>query len=94
MPRKVNNQDYWKLDIEPLEVWVRGEIGKVVAPDSLEQVPDTIAKLCADPAGFKQKVAKIRDRSIFNLGRSGQVAADHIERILDGDQHPIRRPPA
>ena len=82
MPRKVNNPDYEKLDIEPLEVWVRNEIGRVVSPDELEKAPAAITELCADPAQFKQKVDEIRDRVVFNLGHSGQAAADHIEKIL------------
>ena len=82
MPRKVNNPDYEKLGIEPLEVSIRDEIGTVIEPDRLERVPDAVADLCGEPGRFAQKIRDVRERVVFNLGGSGSVAADYIERIL------------
>ncbi len=82
MPRKVNNPDYEQLEIEPLEVWVRDEIGKVIDPDHLERCAPAIAELCADPQAFAEQIRAVRERAVFNLGSSGVVAAEYIEKVL------------
>lgn len=78
LPKKINNQDYETIPSVPIEVQLRSEVGAVVAPDQLQDVPDMINALCEDPRGWKERIAELRSRWIYNVGGSGAVAADYI----------------
>jgi YidC/Oxa1 family membrane protein insertase len=82
LPRKVLNDDYEALKLEPLEVSVRTEVGEVVSPDQLEEMPAAIERLCADPAASRQRIVAARERHVFNVGRSAAVGADHLMQVL------------
>jgi len=36
---------------------------------------------------FKSKIEKIRDDTIFNIGKSGKVAANEINKIINGERY-------
>jgi YidC/Oxa1 family membrane protein insertase len=76
--RKVNNPEWHRLGIEPFEASVREQIGAIVRPADLATVPAKIRSLVANPAAFSERIRSIRDASIFNVGSSGAVAAQHI----------------
>jgi YidC/Oxa1 family membrane protein insertase len=76
--RKVNNPGYETYGIEPFEVGIRERIGGVVAPDDLGALAPAVRALVADAPAWPARLAAIRDESIFNVGRSGAVAADLI----------------
>jgi YidC/Oxa1 family membrane protein insertase len=73
--RKVNNPDYASYGIEPFEVGIRERVGGVVAPGDLGAVAPAVHALVADAPAWPARLAAIRDESIFNVGRSGEVAA-------------------
>ena len=83
VPRKVNNPDYAELGIEPFEAGVREKIGRVMAPDRLEDVPAAVEELIGDAAGYVRTLRSVRDESIFNVGSSGEVAARLVARKAD-----------
>lgn len=85
VPRKVRNADYAALGIEPLEVSVRAQVGRVVAVDALAELPTHVAELCADPAAFADEIGRVRAATVSNLGRSAEAAADEIQRIARGE---------
>ena len=62
-PRKVNNPDYQKLGFEPLEVFIRREIGTVISPEHLEDAPGAVARLCQNPQAFAEKIREARPES-------------------------------
>lgn len=83
VPRKVNNPGYEELGIEPFEATVREQIGKVVAPGSAEQIAGAVAELVGDREGWIGAIRAAREANIFNVGRSGAVAADVIAEKAD-----------
>ena len=83
VPRKVNNPEYETLGIEPFEAAVRERIGRVVAPDAIAGLPAAVAELLRDPEAFRDAIRTERDRSIFNVGSSGRVAAEVIAAKAD-----------
>ena len=85
VPRKVRNDGYATLGIEPLEVAIRSEVGAVVAADALETIPAQVRALCADPSAFATRIAAARERTVDNLGSSAVVAADELLRLCRGD---------
>ncbi len=84
VPRKVNNPEYERLGIEPFEATIREQVGRLVAPDRLDQVPALVDELVGGASEFGDSIRKTRERNIFNVGTSGRVAAALIGAKADG----------
>ncbi len=83
VPRRVRNPKYQELGIEPMEVTIRDEIGAILEPSKLDKAPEIINKLLANPKQFKNKIAALRKRLVFNINNSATVGAKEIARIAD-----------
>jgi YidC/Oxa1 family membrane protein insertase len=83
VPRKVNNPDYADLPHEPIEVSIRAELGVVVGPERLAEIPGKIEELCTAPEAFAAQIRNARDRTVYNVGASGRVGADHVAHLAD-----------
>jgi hypothetical protein len=83
VPRKVNNPDYEKLAIEPFEATVREQIGRIVAPEALDRVPELVRELVGSHEAFVDGIRSARDRNVFNVGTSGKIAAALIAEKAD-----------
>ena len=83
VPRKVNNPNYGDLGCEPLEVTVRGEVGEVIAPGSLETIPDTVRAMRRERERYVRRIRDARSRHVFNVGASGRRGAEAILEMLE-----------
>jgi len=90
VPPRVRNPDFRELGLEPLEAGIRSEAGFVLAPDRLDEAPRHIERLLASREVFGRKMTALRETTVFNLGRSAEVAAAEISRIAD-DRAAARR---
>jgi hypothetical protein len=81
--RKVNNPDYESLGIEPFEVEVREQIGRVIAPSDLAAAAVAARDLAAAGPEWAARLAAVRDERIFNVGSSGRIAAAMIAAKAD-----------
>ena len=82
MPKKINNPEFDRIDCIPLEVSIREQVGAVVDPSSLEEVPAAIARLVGDPAAFSDQIRRARTDNIFNPGRAGEVGANALMELF------------
>ena len=91
VPRKVFNPEYERLSCEPMEVQVRSEIGDVVSPDRLSDVPERISNLLRDPQQKQKQIRNARSNWTYNLSASGKVGAEYIKetalKLRDFDPH-------
>ncbi len=85
LPRKVNNPDYERIPSEPLEVTLRSRVGAVVQPQDIDEIPGLIEKLCADPDDAGARARALRERYVYNIGRSGTVGAEYIMEVIGPD---------
>jgi len=83
VPRKVNNPDYGDVPCDPIEVTLREEIGEVVSPEHLGDVPKRLEVLWNRRAAMREHIREVRARTVFNLGTSGTVGAAHIARLAE-----------
>lgn len=74
VPRKINDPDYVNVDLEPIEVTIRDEIGVVVPADCHE--------LPVEDCLMRDIGAIDIDNYVFNLGRSDKVGAKAILDLL------------
>ena len=77
-PMKIMNPDYKEIDIEPFDVAVRDEIGISVDTDKLSTLADAVHRLLNDEVFSEDSIAKIREKYLFNIGKSGEVGARYI----------------
>lgn len=83
-PKKVNNPEYERIGIVPIEESMREELGGVISPGELRRALDRIETLTADPEAFRARLRVSREQTVFNVGRSASVGAAHIQRLADG----------
>ncbi len=76
-PPKINNPDYEKITVAPLELTLRDQVGVRVKPEELSGLAETIRGLCGDES-YKGRIAEIREKYIANFGRSGEVGGRYI----------------
>jgi CDP-glycerol glycerophosphotransferase (TagB/SpsB family) len=81
-PMKVNNPEFNRLELPPLEKSVREEIGAILPLTDLASAPSRIAALTADPNAFRDRIRQARERWVYHVGRSAEVAASHVARLL------------
>lgn len=81
-PRKVNNPHYQQLDIEPIEVFAREEIGTVVGLNDLARLPEHLTRMADAAAQYRHAIAGFRQRWVHHPGASAPVAADWLAANL------------
>lgn len=81
-PMKIMNPDYEEIGIEPFDIVVRDEVGISVDTDKLGTLGEVVDKLLNGADYSKEAMAKVRDRYLYNIGKSGQVGATYIIKRL------------
>ena len=82
VPKKSHNKEYEKIGLVPFEISIRDKIGEIVPVQNIENIPKRIEFLYAHINDFENKIQKIRNDAIFNIGESGKVTASEIIRII------------
>ena len=82
VPKKAHNKEYEKIELIPFEISIRDKIGEIISVLNIETIPERIEFLYSRDNNFENKVQKIRNDAIFNIGESGKVTANEIIRII------------
>ena len=82
VPKKAYNKEYEKIGLVPFEISIRDKIGEIITVQNIETIPERIEFLYGPSNNFENKIQKIRNDSIFNIGESGKVTANEIIRII------------
>lgn len=83
---KINNPEYKRLGIEPLEFVLRSEVGIRVDPMELTDLNERIQGLLANQEQYSKHIETIREKYISNFGRSGEVGGQYILSQLKARQ--------
>lgn len=82
-PMKVGNPDYQELGIEPTDISLRNEVGASFDPADLGKLGDTVADMIANADAWHDRIIAVREKTIFNVGRGGEIAGEYLlERML------------
>lgn len=83
IPKKVNNPDYPALDIEPVEVWARQRMGRIVSITELANLGSHVGlMLDVWSEECKAEVSSLRDRLVFNIHTSARSGASRLVELL------------
>ena len=83
VPRKVNNPNYQELNHDPLEVFIRSEIGDVLPEDRMPEAPRFAKKLISNADAFSDRIRACRQKWVYNVGKSGMRGAERIADLAD-----------
>ena len=83
---KINNPEYTKLGIEPLEFGLRSQVGIQVDPTALGDFEQKLRDLLANKDRYAEDILAIRQKYIANFGHSGEVGGRYILTQLKNRQ--------
>ncbi len=75
---KIHNEEYVKLNIEPLEFSLRDKMGLRVAPSALDGLACKLERLFQESGEYHATILELREQYIANFGRSGDVGCRYI----------------
>jgi len=75
---KVVNKAYKKIDIIPFDISAREKIGVAIEKDDVKNIATFAADLFANQSSYSEGIRTLRDEYYYNLGHSGQAAAEYI----------------
>lgn len=86
-PKKMRNPDFKHIPHIPLEESIRNKIGIIVSTKELETIPKKIEELNTQHELMKNQIRENRDEIIFNIGKSVDVGAKYIIKLLDNKNY-------
>ena len=87
-PMKIMNPDYKKIDTEPINIWIRNEIGTVVKTDELDKLDGIVREMLQNREKYHEKIAALTEECVFNLGTSSEVGGKYI---IEAVQNQIKK---
>lgn len=82
VPRKVHNDDYESLGLEPFEARIRSEIGVVLPTSEIAEIDRAIDRLIQDRETFRDRIVALRTQSLFCFGHSSEAGARHLAELI------------
>jgi len=77
-PMKVMNPEYQKIDIVPLNIMLRDQLGISLNIDELDKAADTAEYLIENQDAYQQRINELAHKHIYNLGNSAEIGAKYI----------------
>jgi YidC/Oxa1 family membrane protein insertase len=77
-PMKVMNPEYQKIDTEPINIWMRQKIGRVIKTDEMHAVFDVVTEMLESSESYYNKIDEFVQEYVYNLGNSSEVGAKYI----------------
>lgn len=85
-PMKVVNPDYQELDTVPIDLELRDKVGVSLEESCLDKVPEAVEKLLGDNRFSEAAMEELREKYIYNVGKSGVVGAKYlIQRLMHSE---------
>lgn len=79
---KVVNKDYEKIKVKPFDITARDTIGKSISKEETKNIREVVDGLIAAKEDYRQQIDELKNSYFYNLGNSGEAAADYIiERL-------------
>ncbi len=77
-PPKIHNPGRDRIKVALFEDIIRSTTGIEIGTDRLEQLPETVRSLFGQAEAWQSRIADLREKNIFNVGKSAEVMADYI----------------
>ena len=77
-PMKIMNPEYKKINVEPINIWARNEIGEIVKVDECDRINTVVEKMLKENKKYGETIDHLVNESVYNLGNSAEVGANYI----------------
>lgn len=77
-PMKVMNPEWQKIDVIPIDIRIREQLGATLDLDKLSNIRETVIRLIENTAEYHDIIARLKEESFFNLGHSAEVSGKYI----------------
>lgn len=75
---KVVNRDYQKIKMVPFDISAREIIGRSVSKEQTKDIAPVVQELFENAGSYRQQIEELKQSYFYNLGSSGEAAADYI----------------
>lgn len=83
-PMKVMNPEWQKIDIVPIDIRIREQLGASIDLDKMSQVGEVVDGLITDTPKYYETIANLKQETFFGLGQSGEIGGQYIlNRLKD-----------
>ena len=77
-PMKIMNPEYKKINIEPINIWIREKIGKLIRLKDINNIDKEIEEILKNYKKYQKEIEEITNEHVYNIGTSGEVGAKYI----------------
>jgi len=77
-PMKIMNPEYKRINVEPINIWSRKELGEVISIEECKNIDKTVEKMLKEGSKYSERINKLVDATVYNIGHSAEVGADYI----------------
>ncbi len=78
----MRNSKYKELGTEPVESYLRSEVGVIVKPGDVKNIGIVIREMLGEQEAWKDRLVELRSEYVFNFGKSSEVGANYIRKLL------------
>lgn len=75
---KVVNKDYEKIKMKPFDITARDIIGKSISKEETKNISAAVDELLRNQDSYRQQIDELKNSYFYNLGSSGEAAAEYI----------------
>jgi YidC/Oxa1 family membrane protein insertase len=75
---KVMNPEWRKIDIEPMELWMRDMIGESLDVDKIEQIAEVVQRLLNSGGKYRSVIEGLLEEYMYNVGHTAEVGGRYI----------------
>ena len=83
---KCLNENWQKLDTEPVEISLRNQLGVAIDKEELGNVGQVVERLLSSPQEYSNRIKEIFAGFVFNHGKAGEEGAKYILTSLKAKQ--------
>ena len=80
---KIHNPKWQKIQMPCFEEYTRSKIGKIISQNNLDLIPKFIYQFIEQKENWSSKIRKVREQTVFNIGKSGKIGAELICKSLE-----------
>ena len=77
-PMKIMNPEYKKINVEPINIWARNEIGEVIKVEECNKINTVVEKMLKENKKYNETINHLINESVYNIGSSAEVGANYI----------------
>jgi len=77
-PMKVMNPEWRKINVSPMDIWIRNKIGVSVDMDKLGNIDKTVRELLDGREEYKEKIPRIIEEYLYDVGNAAKTGGEYI----------------